>query len=192
MRVHAEDPHQRVRAQVKYVRLAACIARDQHAAVAAEGRAQDRIVEPRQRVKNHRALERKEVNLHRRGYRNVVRRLRRELDVRRGLRLEPRGRVSAGKPHLLVSSWTRAQRAEFLSDHLKQDSPESSFWRPRAPFLPSSTSDKSKNRSEKRSSRRVRHRRRRWEPWRWRGMELDRVLAHRRRVARGASESSVR
>ena len=116
MRVHAEDPHQRVRAQVKYVRLAACIARDQHAAVAAERRAQDRIVEPRQRVKNHRALERKEVNLHRRGYRNVVRRLRRELDVRRGLRLEPRGRVSAGKPHLLVSSWTRAQRAEFLSD----------------------------------------------------------------------------
>ena len=108
MRVHAEDPHQRVRAQVKYVRLAACIARDQHAAVAAERRAQDRIVEPRQRVKNHRALERKEVNLHRRGYRNVVRRLRRELDVRRGLRLEPRGRVSAGKPHLLVS-WTRAE-----------------------------------------------------------------------------------
>ena len=108
MRVHAEDPHQRVRAQVKYVRLAACIARDQHAAVAAERRAQDRIVEPRQRVKNHRALERKEVNLHRRGYRNVVRRLRRELDVRRGLRLEPRGRVSAG-PHLLVSSWTRAE-----------------------------------------------------------------------------------
>ena len=96
MRVHAEDPHQRVRAQVKYVRLAACIARDQHAAVAAERRAQDRIVEPRQRVKHHRALERKEVNLHRRGYRNVVRRLRRELDVRRGLRLEPRGRVSAG------------------------------------------------------------------------------------------------
>ena len=113
MRVHAEDPHQRVRAQVKYVRLAACIARDQHAAVAAERRAQDRIVEPRQRVKNHRALERKEVNLHRRGYRNVVRRLRRELDVRRGLRLEPRGRVSA--PHLLVSSWTRAESdREFL------------------------------------------------------------------------------